>query len=255
MVKEISSLVDKLLKGDRAAAARLISIVEGGGRAAATVMRSIRRRPSRAYVVGVTGPFGVGKSTLLDAIVKMYRMRGLKVGVVAVDPSSKISGGALLGDRIRLISNIGDEGVFFRSLSNRGNLGGLSKCTGDVVRILDAYGSDLIVIETVGAGQSDVDVAKLAHTTLVVLTPAIGDEIQLMKSGLIEIADIFVVNKADLPDADLMEEMLKLSMPKDGWVRPVIKTIAKVGVGVQEVVESIDKHRKYIESKISPRGS
>ncbi|MGQ9542481.1 MAG: methylmalonyl Co-A mutase-associated GTPase MeaB [Candidatus Bathyarchaeia archaeon] len=254
-IEDIPGLIDKLLKGDRAAAARLISIIEGGGRVATAVRRSLGRRPCRAYVIGLTGPFGVGKSTLLDAIVKLYRLRGVKVGVIAVDPSSRISGGALLGDRIRLISNIGDEGVFFRSLSNRGNLGGLSKCAGDVVKILDAYGSDLIILETVGAGQSDVEVGKLAHTTIVVLTPAMGDEIQLMKSGLVEIADIFVVNKADLPGAELMEEMLKLSMPKDGWTRPVIKTIAKVGMGIQEVVDAVEMHRKYVESELSRKDS
>lgn len=246
---EISEMVDQLLIGDRKAAAKLMTIVENEETTAKSITKKLKPHIGRGYNIGVTGPLGAGKSTIIDAIVKEYRNKKQKVGVVAVDPSSEFTGGALLGDRIRQTSSIGDEKVFFRSISTRGCLGGLSRCANDVANILDAYGSNIILIETTGAGQSDINVARIAQTTILVLTPAIGDDIQLMKSGIIEIADIFVINKADLPGSEILEAMLKSSPPKNSWNRPVIKTMARKGEGILKLIDAIEQHRKYIKSK------
>ncbi|WP_455278256.1 methylmalonyl Co-A mutase-associated GTPase MeaB [[Eubacterium] cellulosolvens] len=247
--REISEMVDKLLSGDRKAAAKLMTIVENEEATAKSITKKLESHIGRAYIIGVTGPLGAGKSTIIDAIVKGYRNRKQKVGVVAVDPSSEFTGGALLGDRIRQTSSIGDKEVFFRSLSTRGCLGGLSRCANDVAKILDAYGSNIILIETTGAGQSDINVARIAQTTILILTPAVGDDIQLMKSGIIEIADIFIINKADLPGSEILEAMLKASPPKNSWDRPVIKTIARKGEGIPKLIDAIEQHRKHIKLK------
>lgn len=248
-----SELLDALLKRDRRAAARLITMVENEEPETAAIMKRINRHTGRAYVIGVTGPLGVGKSTFIDAVVKEYRNRKKSIGIVAVDPSSRVSGGAFLGDRVRLMSNIGDQGVFFRSLSTRGCLGGLSRCTRNVLKILDVYGSDILVLETAGAGQADVEVQRLADTTVVILSPAIGDEIQLMKSGIVEIADVFIVNKADFPGTEIMTAMLNSCSPKGDWRRPVATTIANKNVGISDAVEAIEKHRSYVESLRTPK--
>ncbi len=247
--REISEMVDQLIAGDRKAAAKLMTIVENEETTAKSITKKLKPHIGRGYNIGVTGPLGAGKSTIIDAIVKKYRNKKQKVGVVAVDPSSEFTGGALLGDRIRQTSSIGDEKVFFRSISTRGCLGGLSRCANDVANILDAYGSNIILIETTGAGQSDINVARIAQTTILVLTPAVGDDIQLMKSGIIEIADIFVINKADLPGSEILEAMLKASPPKNSWNRPVIKTMARKGEGILKLIDAIEQHRKYIKSK------
>ena len=244
-----SNLVKTLYSGDRRSAAKLITMAENEDPGTTTMMKEVDRHVGRAYVIGVTGPLGVGKSTFIDAIVKEYRNRKKTVGVVAIDPSSRVTGGALLGDRVRLTSNIGDKGVFFRSISTRGCMGGLARCTKNVVKILDAYGSDVIIVETAGAGQSDVEVQDLVHTTIVILSPTLGDEIQLMKSGIVEIADIFVVNKADLPGAEIMESMLGFCLPKDNWVRPVVKTISNKAEGIKKAADAIQTHRDYWRSK------
>lgn len=247
--REISEMVNKLLAGDRKAAAKLMTIVENEKTIAKSITKKLEPHIGQGYNIGVTGPLGAGKSTIIDAIVKEYRNRKQKVGVVAVDPSSEFTGGALLGDRIRQKSSIGDEEVFFRSISTRGCLGGLSRCTNDVANILDAYGSNIILIETTGAGQSDINVARIAQTTILVLTPAVGDDIQLMKSGIIEIADIFIINKADLPGSEILAAMLKASPPKNSWNRPVITTIARKGEGILKLIDAIEQHRKYIKLK------
>lgn len=247
--REISEMVDKLLAGDRKAAAKLMTLVENEEAIAKSITKKLEPHIGRGYNIGVTGSLGAGKSTIIDAIVKEYRNKKQKVGVVAVDPSSEFTGGALLGDRIRQKSSIGDKEVFFRSISTRGCLGGLSRCANDVANILDAYGSNIILIETIGAGQSDINVAKIAQTTILVLTPAVGDDIQLMKSGIIEIADIFIINKADLPGSEILEAMLKASPPKNSWNRPVIKTIARKGEGILKLIDAIEQHRKYIKLK------
>ena len=246
--REISEMVKKLLSGDRKAAAKLMTIVENEEVLSKSITKKLEPHIGQGYSIGITGPLGAGKSTIINAIVQEYRNKKQKVGVVAVDPSSEFTGGALLGDRIRQTSSVGDKEVFFRSLSTRGCLGGLSRCANDVARILDAYGSNIILIETTGAGQSDINVARIAQTTILILTPAVGDDIQLMKSGLIEIADIFVINKSDLPGSEILEAMLKASPPKNSWNRPVIKTIARKSEGISELIIAIEQHRKYLKT-------
>jgi LAO/AO transport system kinase len=243
-------LAKQVLKGDRKAVARLITLVENGSAEAEKVLNLIHRYTGHAHVVGVTGPTGVGKSCLINKIIQEYRKKGKTVAVIAVDPNSPFTGGAIFGDRIRMTEHCGDKGVFIRSMGARGHPGGLSRATRDAVKILDAYGSDVIIVETVGAGQSEVDIMKLAHTTLVTLMPGMGDEIQTIKAGILEIGDIFVVNKADYEGADKtvkeLEDMLKYSSKKKRWKAPIIKTTATTGQGVPELVRKINEHMQYL---------
>lgn len=205
----------------------------------------------KAHIIGVTGPLGSGKSTLIEKIIKEMRKKKKTVGVVAVDPSSPFSGGAFLGDRVRMQDMSTDEGVFIRSMATRGSMGGVAKATKDAVNVLDASGKDVIIVETVGAGQSEVDVIKIAQTVIVILAPGLGDEIQAIKAGIMEIGNIFVVNKADLENADkavaAIEAMLEMNTHKD-WKPPVVKTVATRGNGITELVNKISQHKAYLDS-------
>jgi LAO/AO transport system kinase len=234
--------------GDRLALAKLMTIVENREPETAAIMSAIAGGPE-ATVIGVTGPPGAGKSTLLDSLTGLFRRSQKKVGIVAVDPSSPFSGGAVLGDRIRMQSHFLDEGVFIRSLSARGNVGGLARASRDVARLLQAAGKDVVIVETVGVGQSEMDIMRLADTVVVVLVPEAGDTVQAMKAGLLEIADIFVVNKADRDGAmkikTELEQMLHLR-PPDGWEVPVLMTVATTGEGVADLVAAIDVHRQHL---------
>ncbi len=245
--------VESLRGGNSRAVARAISAVERGGVEAREVIAALFRYTGRAHVIGVTGAPGTGKSTLVNEIAKLYRRRGHRLGIVAVDPTSPFTGGAILGDRLRMQDLAGDDGVFIRSMATRGNLGGLASATSDTIKVLDAAGFAIVLVETVGAGQSEVDIAKNAHTTLVVDAPGLGDDIQAIKAGILEIADILIVNKADHDDANSTVAALEMNLnlkPKaeNDWRPPVLKTIAIQGEGIADAVEWIGKHRAYLES-------
>lgn len=245
--------VEQVRAGNPRAIARAISAVERGGSDARAVITALFRFTGRAHIVGVTGAPGTGKSTLVNEIAKQYRRRGQRVGIVAVDPTSPFSGGALLGDRLRMQDLSGDAGVFIRSMATRGSLGGLAAATADAVKVLDAAGFEVVLVETVGAGQNEVDIARNAHTTLVVEAPGMGDDIQAIKAGIMEIADLLIVNKADHDEVSATVAALEMNLnlkPKseNDWRPPVLKTIATTGEGVAEVVEWIGKHRAYLET-------
>ena len=243
--------VAALFAGERAALARAITAVENETPDAAAVLAAIRPRLGRALVVGFTGAPGAGKSTLVAAYIAELRKRGLRVGVVAVDPSSPISGGALLGDRIRMTAHAGDAEVFVRSLASRGHLGGLSRTASRVIDVMDAAGKDVVLVETVGTGQSEVEIADIADVRVVVLAPGLGDEIQAIKAGILEIADILVVNKADHPLADRALRQLG-GLGRAGHAVPVLKTVATTGTGVPELADAVTAHRRAKGERASP---
>jgi LAO/AO transport system kinase len=248
---DAAELVDGLVAGNRRALARAITHVEADSATGRAVRRLAYPRTGRAQTVGVTGSAGAGKSTLVGAIAREQRRRGRTVGIVAVDPSSPFSHGAILGDRIRMQDLTGDPGVFLRSMASRGNLGGLSEAATGVVDLMDAAGFEVVLIETVGAGQDEVEVATTAQTTVLVANPGAGDEVQSMKAGLMEIAQIMVVNKADLAGADTAVAQLRalLAIATVGaWVPPILKTVAKANEGVTELVDAIDQHSAHIRS-------
>ena len=241
----------KILEGDQLAGAKLIRLLEEGDPEGVAGLKAIFSHTGNAYVVGITGPAGSGKSTLVAHIIAEFRRRDFKVGVVAVDPSSPLSGGAFLGDRLRMRQHAEDQGVFIRSMATRGHLGGLSHTTRETVFVLDAMGYDVVIIETVGAGQDEVEIAEFAHTTAVVCIPGLGDEIQAMKAGLLEIADVLIVNKADRPGADdevaRLRGMLEMGAIVEGdWKPPVVKTVALKGEGIADLIDVFCSHRQYL---------
>jgi LAO/AO transport system kinase len=248
-------MVERVLSGDRRALARLVTLIENEAPEAREYLARLYPASGRAQIVGVTGSPGAGKSTLVTQICRELRQRDLRVGVVAVDPSSPFTGGAILGDRIRMQELAGDPKVFIRSMASRGSLGGLAASTRDVARALDAAGYDVVIIETVGAGQAEVEIVRAAHTVLVVTVPGMGDDIQALKAGILEIADIFVVNKADRPGADQTAAELRMLLslatkqPKspDVWRVPILKTSATQGEGIAELVEALFRHRAFLK--------
>jgi len=281
-------IVTQALSGERRAIARLITVMESGEEQARQVLAELYPHTGRAHIVGITGAPGTGKSTLVNEMAKAYRKQDLKVGIIAVDPTSPFSGGAILGDRIRMRDVATDPGIFIRSMATRGSLGGLARATADAAHVLDAAGYPVILVETVGAGQSEVDIARTAHTTLVVEMPAAGDDIQAIKAGILEIADVLVVNKADLRGADhavaALQAMLDLNSAHDDgrdgqhhgrlegieavapgnhsgatnrqvyWRPPVLKTVATKGEGISDVVACVQRHRQYLsESGLQQR--
>jgi LAO/AO transport system kinase len=245
-----ASLSDRVLAGDPRAIARAITLVEDEAAGGADLIRRIFARTGRAYLIGVTGPPGAGKSTLVDRMTAGLRQAGQTVGVIAVDPTSPFSGGAILGDRVRMQAHAGDPGVFIRSMATRGHLGGLARATSDAALVLDASGKDVVIIETVGVGQDEVDIVRTADVSLVTLVPGTGDDVQALKAGIMEIADVFVVNKADRDGADRtvasIEAMLSLkTFGGAEWRPPIIRTEATTGRGVDELLAAIDRFRAH----------
>lgn len=248
------SLASMVLQGDRRAAARLLRAIDDDLPLADEALRELYVHTGRAHVVGVTGTPGAGKSTLCDQLIRGWRARGRKVGVIAIDPTSPFSGGAILGDRIRMQDHALDRNVFIRSLATRGNLGGLSRSTFDSVKVLDALGCDLVLVETVGVGQDEVEVAQLAHTTVLVTVPGLGDEVQAIKAGVLEIADIYVVNKADRDGADrtvrdlrMMLELRASDVAEGSWEPPIVRCVATRGEGIDTLVSAIDRHKAQLD--------
>jgi len=246
LARELSS---KVLKGDHRAVAKAISLVEAGGEPSRKLIRELYPYTGRAFTIGVTGPSGTGKSTLVDKIIEEYRKRERSVGVLAIDPSSAFTGGALLGDRVRMMDHSLEKKVYIRSMASRGDLGGLARAARNTIRVLDAAGMDIIIVETVGAGQTEVQIATTVDATVVVLMPQLGDEVQAFKAGFAEIGDLFVINKADLVNpAKTIYNIASGLQERDGWRPPVQKTIAVKGTGIPAVVDSLEKFRKHLEA-------
>ena len=247
------NLVNKILKGDVLAAARLIRGIEDEVSDAVEELESVYLHTGRAYIVGVTGAPGVGKSTLLGSLINIFRKKNMTVGVVALDPTSPFTGGAILGDRVRMQSYGVDKDVFIRSLAARGWKGGLSKATVNTIHVMDAMGKDIIFVEAVGSGQGEVDIARVADTSIIILTPGMGDEIQMMKAGILEVADIFVINKADREGADNLRTGLEVMLEMkthlpDEWKPGIILTEAVSDIGTEQLVEEILRHREFLAS-------
>jgi LAO/AO transport system kinase len=249
---QIQNMIEKILNGEPRAVARAISKVEDGADGAAALMKEIFPRTGRALIVGITGSPGAGKSSLVDKLALYYRNKNEKVGIVCVDPSSPFSGGAILGDRIRMQTLGLDKGVFIRSMATRGNLGGLARATVDAVAILDAAGYEKVIVETVGVGQDEVEIVKTADVSVVVLVPGMGDDIQAIKAGIMEIGDVFVINKADregvLRTEKELEALLTLAMRPDHWNPPIVKTVAIENRGLEDLAAAIDSYKDFQKS-------
>jgi len=247
----LEDLVQRIRSGDIRALSRTISAVENHTPESTALLKALFPHSGNAVLLGLTGAPGAGKSTLVDQLARVYRKQGKTVGIVAVDPTSPYSGGAILGDRIRMQSHHADAGIYIRSMATRGSLGGLASATADVASVIDASGRDIVMIETVGVGQDEVDIVRLADVTIVVLVPGMGDDVQTIKAGIMEIADIFVINKADRDGAERVEREIRamqtLSIRKDAWVPPIVKTVATNGSGIEELVEAIESYRIYLE--------
>jgi LAO/AO transport system kinase len=245
--------IERFLRGETLAASRLMSIVERGGPKAEAVLEALFRRTGRAYRLGITGLAGAGKSTIVNHLIRRYRRENLTVGVVAEDPTSPFSGGAVLGDRLRMIDSQGDPGVFIRSIASRGSETGFSEKAGELADVLDAFGRDVVLLETIGIGQLEYKIRFAAHTTVVVLTPDAGDDVQTLKSGFIEIADVFAVNKSDRPGgreyAEDLRSMIALRSRGDGWDPIVVATVGVTGDGVDELASAVSSHRGHLERR------
>jgi LAO/AO transport system kinase len=242
-----------LRSGDVRALARAISTVENRAPGWSDLLKALFPHSGRARVIGLTGPPGAGKSTLVDQMARLYRKQESTVGIIAVDPTSPYTGGAILGDRIRMQDHFSDPGIYIRSMATRGSLGGLARTTADVTTVLDASGRDVILIETVGVGQDEVDIVRLADITVVILVPGMGDDVQTIKAGIMEIADIFVINKSDREGAERVEREIRalqsLSVRHDGWTPPIVKTVASDGTGVPELAEAITSYEAYLQKE------
>ncbi|HOK19618.1 MAG TPA: methylmalonyl Co-A mutase-associated GTPase MeaB [Thermosynergistes sp.] len=246
----MENTIKKALKGDPRAIARLISLVESESTFAHEIMKAIYPHTGKAHLIGVTGAPGAGKSTLVDKIISRYKELGKSVGIIAVDPSSPFSGGAILGDRLRMQQHALDPSVFIRSMGTRGSLGGLSRAAYEAALILDACGKDIVIIETAGVGQTEIDIVRIADTVILLLVPGMGDDVQIMKAGIMEIADIFVVNKADREGADKIVAEVNLMLDIAGersWRPPVLKAIAESGQGVDDITRAVEEHRLYLQ--------
>jgi len=243
-------LVKDLLAGNRRAAARLITLIENDDEEKRSLLKEIYPHTGKAFIIGITGAPGAGKSSLVDRLLQQIRAEGLTAGIIAVDPTSPFSGGAILGDRIRMQDHALDAGVFIRSMGTRGSLGGLSRSTREAIQVLDAFGKDIVIVETVGVGQSEVDIVKTADSTVVILTPAGGDSVQTIKAGIMEIADVFVINKADLPGAERTATEINMMLDMNGekpWRPPVLPTVSIKGDGVDKLWEALQEHRTFLE--------
>jgi len=251
MGSDIHSLVERVRAGDVRALARAISAVEDRTPESIDLLKALFPYSGRARVVGLTGAPGSGKSTLVDQLAREYRKQQRTVGIIAVDPTSPYTGGAILGDRIRMQAHFNDQGIYIRSMATRGYLGGLASTTADVATVLDAAGKDLILVETVGVGQDEVDIVRLADITVVLLVPGMGDDVQTIKAGIMEIADIFVINKSDREGAERVEREIRalqsLAMRADHWTPPVVKTVATEGIGVSDLLEAIAGYEQFLE--------
>ena len=251
MNPEIQTLIDHLRAGDARALARAISVVENHSPGCSELLKAIFPYSGKARILGLTGPPGAGKSTLVDQLARHYRKEGLSIGIIAVDPTSPYTGGAILGDRIRMQEHSSDAGIYIRSMATRGSLGGLARTSADVSTILDASGRNLIMIETVGVGQDEVDIVRLADITIVILVPGMGDDVQTIKAGIMEIADIFVINKSDREGAERVEREIRalqsLAVRTDNWAPPIVKTVATEGTGIPELASAIREYETYLQ--------
>ncbi|MGB9361638.1 MAG: methylmalonyl Co-A mutase-associated GTPase MeaB [Candidatus Sulfotelmatobacter sp.] len=247
----IHTLIDQLCSGDVRALARAISTVENRAPGWSDLMKAVFPHSGKARVLGLTGSPGAGKSTLVDQLARLYRKDDHTIGIIAVDPTSPYSGGAILGDRIRMQDHFSDPGIYIRSMATRGSLGGLARTTADVATVLDASGRDLVMIETVGVGQDEVDIVRLADIAVVILVPGMGDDVQTIKAGIMEIADIFVINKSDREGAEHVEREIRtlqsLAARKDGWTPPIIKTVASQAVGIKELANAISDYEAHLQ--------
>ena len=246
-------MIDRLRSGDPRTLARAISMVENRSPGWAELLKALFPQTGHARILGLTGPPGAGKSTLVDQLAKHYRKQDRTVGIIAVDPTSPYTGGAILGDRIRMQDHFSDPGIYIRSMAPRGSLGGLARTTADVATVMDASGRDLIMIETVGVGQDEVDIVRLADVTVVILMPGMGDDVQSIKAGIMEIADIFVINKSDRDGAEHVEREIRtlqsLAVRHDGWTPPIVKTVASQGIGIEELAGAIAEYETYLRKE------
>jgi LAO/AO transport system kinase len=253
VAEPLQNWVSRIREGDVRALSRAISTIEDGAAESVALLKALFPHSGKARIVGLTGAPGSGKSTLVDQVAREYRKQGRTIGIIAVDPTSPYTGGAILGDRIRMQAHAGDSGIYIRSMATRGFLGGLARATADVATVLDASGRDLVLIETVGVGQDEVDIVRLADVTIVILVPGMGDDVQTIKAGIMEIADVFVINKSDREGAERVEREIRamqtLATRADGWVPPIVKTVAVEGTGVPELVAAIAGYEQFLKDK------